>query len=133
MKEIPVETIIGTTLPMVQADQPRLIQVIANLIRASLKNAPRGGRVTLNVAQNNGHVELRISHGGHGYPAEKLQGIVSLFNGGDTPPGVQDGLKITLALAKEIVQAHGGEIGIESRGENQGSTFWIKLPTLRSA
>ena len=129
MKEIPVEIIIGSSLSMVQVDIPRMVQMIANLIRASLKHAPRGGRVTLNVVENNGQVELRISHGGPGYTTEKLEGIFAILKGTENgPPSIQDGLKITLALAKEIVQAHGGEIGVESRGENQGTTFWIKLP-----
>ncbi len=132
MKEIPVEIIIGSSLSMVQVDIPRMVQMIANLIRASLKHAPRGGRVTLNVVENNGLVELRISHGGPGFTTEKLQGIFAILNGAEGPPSIQDGLKITLALAKEIVQAHGGEIGVESRGEGQGTTFWIKLPTMRS-
>jgi len=38
---------------------------------------------------------------------------------------------VTLALAREVVQAHGGEIGVESRGEDQGGTFWIKLPAMK--
>lgn len=132
MKEVPVEIIIGSSLSMVQVDVPRMVQMIANLIRSALKHAPRGGRVTLNVVENNGQVELRISHGGLGFTTEKLKGIFAILKGGDGPPNVQDGLKITLALAKEIVQAHGGEIGVESRGEDSGTTFWIKLPTMRS-
>jgi K+-sensing histidine kinase KdpD len=133
MKEIPVEVVLGSALSMVQVDLPRMTQVISNLIRTSLKHAPRGGRVTLNAVENNGHVELRISQGGQGFSPEKLKGIFAILNGADGPPSVQDGLKITLALAKEMVQAHGGEIGVESRGETQGSTYWIKLPTMRSA
>src|SRR5258706_9666550 len=132
LKNIPVEIILGSSLSMVQVDLARMTQVIANLIRTSLKHAPRGGRVTLNAVENDGHVELRISHGGQGYSPEKLKDIFAILNGAEGHPSVQDGMKITLALAKEIVQAHGGEIGIESRGENQGSTFWIKLPTTRS-
>jgi len=131
MKGIPVEIILGSTLSMVHVDVTRIVQVIANLIRSSLKHAPRGGRVTVNAVESNGHVELRVSHGGQGFSPEKLKGIFAALTGGDEPPGPEDGLKITLALAREMVQAHGGEIGVESRGENQGSTFWIKLPTMK--
>ncbi len=132
MKEIPVEVILGSQLHMVQVDVPRMVQVIANLLRSSLKYAARGSRVMVNAVENNGHVELRISHGGQGFNAEKLKGIFAVLKGGDEPPGSQDGLRIALALAREMVQAHGGEIGVDSRGEDQGSTFWIKLPTMRS-
>jgi len=131
LKEIPVEIILGSSFSMIQVDVVRMVQVIANLIRASLKYAPKGGRVTINAMENNGRVELRISHGGQGFSPEKLKGMFAALKGGDEPPGSQDGLKITLALAKEMVLAHGGELGVESRGEDQGSTFWIKLPTMK--
>jgi signal transduction histidine kinase len=131
MKEIPVETVVGSELPVVRVDVPRMVQVVANLLRSSLKYAPRGGRVIMNAIEKNGHVELRISNGGQGFTTDKLKDIFGILEGGALPPGPQDGLRITLALAKEMVQAHGGEIGVDSRGEDRVSTFWIKLPTVK--
>ncbi len=132
MKEIPVEVVIGSELPMVNVDVPRMVQVLSNLLRSSLKYASKGSRVMVNAVQQNGNLELRISHGGQGFNAEKLKGIFAILKGADEPPGSQDGLRIALALAREMVQAHGGEIGVDSRGEDLGSTFWIKLPIVRS-
>jgi K+-sensing histidine kinase KdpD len=133
MKEVPVEIIFASSFSPVEVDVPRMVQVVANLIRSSLKYAPKGGRVMLNAIQTNGMAELRISQGGQGFSKEKLDSIFALLNKRpDDIPGAQDGLKIMLGLAREMVLAHGGEIGIESRGENQGFTFWIKLPTTRS-
>jgi len=131
MKEIPIDIIMGSDLPTVNADIPRMVQVISNLFRSSLKYAGRGSRINVNAIEKNGCVELRISHGGQGFTAEKLKGIFAVLKGGDAPPGSQDGLRITLALAKEMIQAHGGEIGVDSRGEDQGSTFWIKVPKIK--
>lgn len=133
MKEIPVEIIFASEFSEVEVDAPRMIQVIANLVRATLKYAPRGGRVLINAVERDNKVELRISQGGQGFSPEKLKTIfAALQNPADAIPGAQDGLKITLGLAREMVAAHGGEIGVESRGESQGFTFWIKLPTVRS-
>jgi len=131
MKEIPVEIILGSDLPMVEVDVPRMTQVISNLLRSSLKYAARGSRVMVNAIEKDGRVDVRISHGGQGFAADKLKSIFAVLKGGDEPQGAQDGLRITLALAREMVQAHGGEIGVESRGEDQGSTFWIKLPKMK--
>ena len=73
MKEIPIELIVGSDLPMIHVDIPRMTQVISNLLRSSLKYAARGSRVMVNASEKNGSVELRISHGGQGFTAEKLK------------------------------------------------------------
>lgn len=133
MKEVPVEVIMASSFSEIEVDVPRMVQVIANLIRATLKYAPKGGRVLINAVERDGVAELRISQGGHGFTAEKLKSIFAVLKKSpEDLPGAQDGLKIMLGLAREMVQAHGGEIGVESRGESQGFTFWIKLPTTRS-
>ena len=131
LKEVPLEVIFVTPLPTVQVDVARMVQVISNLLRGSLKYSTRGGKVFVNALENHGHVELRISYGGQGFSADKLKSIFAVLRGQDEPAGAQDGLRVTLALAREIIQAHGGEIGVDSRGEDQGGTFWIKLPKMK--
>ncbi len=98
MKEIPVEIILGSELPEVQLDIPRMVQVLSNLLRSSLKYAARGSRVMVNAVEKDGQIEVRISHGGQGFTAEKLKGIFAVLKGGNEPQGAQDGLRITLAL-----------------------------------
>jgi len=132
MKEVPLEVILATPLPTIEVDMARMVQVVANLLRGSLKYSSRGGKVFVNALANNGQAELRISYGGHGFSAEKLKSIFAVLRRQDEPHGAQDGLSVTLALAREVVQAHGGEIGVDSRGEDQGGTFWIKLPKMKS-
>jgi signal transduction histidine kinase len=132
MKEVPLEVVLPAPLPSVSADLQRMVQVVANLLRNSLKYSARGGRVYVNAVENGDQVELKISYGGQGFSSDKLNSIFAILRGQSDPHGAQDGLRVTLALAKEVVQAHGGEIGLDSRGEDQGGTFWIKLPKMRS-
>jgi K+-sensing histidine kinase KdpD len=132
MKEIPMEIVLASPLPMVEADVPRMVQVLSNLMRSSLKYAARGGKIFINGLEKNGNIEFKISYAGQGFSADKLKTIFAILRGRDEPAGAQDGLRITLALAREMMLAHKGDIGVESRGEEQGSTFWITLPTMRS-
>jgi signal transduction histidine kinase len=131
MKEVPMELALATPLPTVQIDLPRMVQVLANLLRSSLKYSTRGGRVYLNAQESGGNIELRISYTGQGFSAEKLKNIFAILRGQDDPHGAQDGLRVTLALAREIVHAHGGELSVDSRGDDQGATFCLKLPTIK--
>jgi K+-sensing histidine kinase KdpD len=130
LKEVPVEVIISTPLPTVNVDLARMVQVISNLLRGSLKYSSRGGKVFVNASENSHAAELRISYGGQGFSGEKLKTIFAVLRGQDEPQGAQDGLRVTLALAREVVLAHGGDIGVDSRGEDQGGTFWLKLPKM---
>jgi len=132
LKEVPLDVVLATPLPTVEVDMARMVQVVTNLLRNSLKYSTRGGKVFVNVFENSGHAELKISYGGQGFSADKLKSIFAILRGQDEPHGAQDGLRVTLALAREVVQAHGGEIGVESRGEDQGGTFWIKLPKMKA-
>jgi len=124
--------VLATPLPMVQMDIARMVQVVANLLRGSLKYSTRGGRVFVNATESNGSVEMKISYAGQGFSAEKLKSLFAVLRGQEEPHGAQDGLRVTLALAREVVVAHGGEIGVDSRGEDQGGTYWIKLPSVKS-
>src|SRR6185437_5405322 len=132
MKEIPIDVSMDPRLPTVKVDMNRMVQVVSNLLRSSLKHSTRGNRVYMNAGEKNGEVELKISHGGQGFTPDQLK---TLFNGakvsGEQPQGSQDGLRIGLAIAREILHAHGGQIGVESRGTDQGSLYWIKLPILK--
>ena len=132
MKEIPLEVVVSTPLGMVQMDVNRMSQVLSNLLRGSLRHAQRGGRVFLNVHQNESAIEVRISHTGQGFTPEQLGRLFSWSSHPVESMGIQDGLRVGLAIAREIVQAHGGEIGVESKGVDQGCTFWFRLPVLKN-
>jgi len=131
MKELPIETVLEASLPVVQVDVSRMVQVISNLLRSALKHGTRGGKIVVQATEKGTMVELKISHGGQGFNAEQLKSLFVSSKAPGEPNGSMDGLRIGLAIAREIVLAHGGDIGVESRGTEQGSTFWIKLPIMR--
>lgn len=129
MKEVPVEVIVASELPEIAIDMPRMVQVMSNIIRSALKHSSRSGRIFLNVAQKNNAVDIRVSYVGMGFSAEQLNGLFTpVIRPHGEPADSLDGLRIMLALAREVVHAHGGELGVDSRGSDQGATFWMAIP-----
>ncbi|MNK84396.1 Aerobic respiration control sensor protein ArcB [compost metagenome] len=119
------------TLPagpvFVNADAGRLGQVLLNLLSNATKYTPRGGAVSLHVATEGGNVITAISDSGQGIAPEALDRIFNLFaQEGDD--GERGGLGIGLALARAVVEAHGGAIQASSGGLGRGSTFTVILP-----
>jgi signal transduction histidine kinase len=133
MKGVSVDVVSGASSVVVDVDVNRMVQVLSNLVRGSIRHSPRNGRVFVNTLEKEGMMEMRISHAGQGFTREQL---VSLFpsdhNLGEQNGTHQDGFRIGLAIGREIIHAHGGEIGVESTGIDQGATFWIKLPVAKN-
>jgi signal transduction histidine kinase len=134
MKDIPVEVIVSSELPDVSIDMTRMVQVLSNLVRVALKYSSRGGRVFLNVVQKKEAIDLRITYVGMGFKPEQLKLLFEPMQGPIKEPADSiDGLRIMLALAREILHGHGGELGVESKGIDQGATFWMVLPITETA
>lgn len=111
--------------PEVWADETRIGHVFANLLSNALKYTPAGGAITLSAATEEKSVAFSISDTGKGIPEMHLARIFEpFFRVPDQGAGTGAGLG--LAIAKEIVEAHGGTVGVESR-EGQGSTFIFTL------
>ncbi|HSJ10889.1 MAG TPA: HAMP domain-containing sensor histidine kinase [Longimicrobiales bacterium] len=112
-------------LPPVQADRDRALQVFGNLIGNALKYTPEGGTVHLSAAVAGGDVRFTITDTGDGIAAEDLPHVFDRFwQARRTRDG---GAGLGLAISRQIVVAHGGEIGVDSEPGN-GSTFWFTLP-----
>jgi signal transduction histidine kinase/integral membrane sensor domain MASE1 len=113
---------------MVNGDELRLEQVLDNLIQNAIKYSPDGGRVTVCIEQQHDKAWLLVSDQGIGIPHTA---IPELFNRFYRAPNVEPlqmtGMGIGLYVVKEIVQLHGGTIGVEST-EGVGSTFRVCLP-----
>lgn len=134
IKEIPLDVALASPLPMVRVDAGRVIQVLSNLMRSAIKHTPRGGRVFMSAAQKGEMIEVRITNTGRGFTPDQLKTLFTWSKDGaeeDSNGTYTDGLRIGLAIAREIIQAHGGEIGIESNGIDEGSSFWVHLPIMR--
>ncbi len=113
------------SLGMVIADPERIDLAFANLVGNAVKYTPAGGRIAISAERHEDVVRYSITDSGPGVPPELRQAIFEKFfrRPGATTPGAGLGLFI----AKEIVEAHSGRIGVEGQ-PGAGSTFWIELP-----
>jgi signal transduction histidine kinase len=113
------------------ADHTRLAQIVANLLNNAAKYTPEGGTVALTATELDGAVEIKVTDTGVGIPPELQSKIFEIFAQVEDHLGkAQGGLGIGLALVKQLVALHGGSIEVESEGEDLGSTFTVRLPTL---
>ena len=113
-------------LPAVPADKDRVRQVIANLVHNAIKFTPAGGRITITSRTLEGSVSINIADTGIGIPKEDLPRVFERFYKGDKAR-VGEGTGMGLAIAKHVIEAHGGNIWVESE-EGKGSTFSFSLP-----
>jgi two-component system OmpR family sensor kinase/two-component system sensor histidine kinase BaeS len=115
--------------PSIIGDTGRLEQVLSNLVANGVRHTPRGGRITLGAHRADDGVRIVVNDTGEGIPAEELPYIFDRFWRGDRSRsharGAGSGLG--LAIARQLVEAHGGRIGVESE-PGAGTIFTIELP-----
>jgi signal transduction histidine kinase len=105
-------------------DARRLAQVLNNLVDNAIKFTEPGGQVAIKVQTHGSHVLVRVEDSGAGIPPEELPTLWDRYvRGRSSAPGTGLGLLIV----REIVEAHRGEVGVESE-VGRGSTFWFRLP-----
>lgn len=119
-------------LPSITADGDRLAQVFTNLVDNALKFTPSGGSILLQASMLDGEMRVAVTDTGAGIPAEAQKHIFDRFYQADPARkgGAKHGAGLGLAIASEIVQAHGGRISVRSR-QGEGATFEVFLPLVR--
>ncbi|QEM67168.1 HAMP domain-containing protein [Geobacter sp. FeAm09] len=130
-KDIRMQIDIPAGLPRVLADQGRVEQVIVNLLDNAIKYTPPQGMVTLSVrpGDNPGFLKIAVADTGIGVPFKDLPRIFERFYRVDEARSRdQGGTGLELAIAKHIVQLHGGEISVTNNEFGKGSIFSFTLP-----
>jgi PAS domain S-box-containing protein len=113
----------------VTADATRLQQVVWNLLSNAVKFTPTGGRVAIDIGTADGLAELRVTDTGVGIAAEFLPFVFDKFRQADASSSRQHGgLGLGLAIARHLIELHGGSIEARSEGEGAGATFTVRLP-----
>jgi len=114
---------------VVTGDHKRLVQVLVNVLNNAAKYTPSGGAIRLTARAEGSNVKLIVSDNGIGMSPELRSHVFELFAQADrNSDRSQGGLGLGLALVKSLVELHGGNVAVESEGEQKGSTFTITLP-----
>jgi PAS domain S-box-containing protein len=124
------------------ADADRIDQVITNFLTNALRYAPEDRPITVTLAVEDASARVSVRDEGPGIPVEEQQRIWAQFEQaassssqrrreepGAAPPSHQTGLGLGLYISREIIERHGGQVGVDSAA-GRGATFWFTLPLL---
>jgi PAS domain S-box-containing protein len=130
-KGVRLETVLDPQAPPIAGDPDRLQQVFWNLVSNAVKFTPRGGRAQVRLERVNSAMEVIVSDTGLGISEEFLPHIFEPFRQADSgTTRERGGLGLGLAIARHLVEMHGGTIYAASGGLGTGATFRVKLPLM---
>jgi len=131
--------VLDTPVELIRGDSDRLQQVVWNLLCNAIKFTPNGGRVEVRLSMvsdseqqaTDNYAQIQVSDTGKGISADFLPYVFERFRQADsTSTRSNKGLGLGLAIARHLVELHGGTIQAESAGIGQGATFTVMLPLL---
>jgi signal transduction histidine kinase/ActR/RegA family two-component response regulator len=127
-------TVEGLQPPLfLQGDATRLAQIFSNLLNNAAKYTPPGGTIDLTTTIDRDQVEVSVTDSGIGMTPETVSEVFEMFTQANTEiDREQSGLGVGLALARYLVEAHGGTIEAQSGGPGKGSRFAVRLPLART-
>ncbi|WP_229508054.1 HAMP domain-containing sensor histidine kinase [Massilia sp. Dwa41.01b] len=128
-KRIRLEAELDAAAGPVLADGGRLQQVMWNLVSNAVKFTQTGGEVRVSMRREGEQLAIAIVDNGAGIKADFLAHVFDRFRQADTSTTRQHGgLGLGLSIVRQLVELHGGTVGVESAGEGQGATFTVRIP-----
>ncbi|MEZ5739347.1 MAG: ATP-binding protein [Burkholderiaceae bacterium] len=112
----------------VLGDRARLTQVLGNLLNNAAKYTDPGGRITVGLTRTDDRALIQVSDNGIGIEPDDLESLFTMFGQIRQHDRLDSGLGIGLALSRNLMQLHGGDIAVHSDGLGHGSRFTMSLP-----
>ena len=132
-KRIQIDVDFENRPTVISGDANRLQQVIWNLLSNAIKFTPAEGSVRVSLRQVDSHAEVSIVDTGQGINEDFLPFVFDRFRQADSTTTRQHGgLGLGLAIARHLVEIHGGSIHAKSDGKGKGATFSLRLPVLHT-
>jgi signal transduction histidine kinase len=126
-KSVSIEAEFDPSAGSVTGDPACLQQVLTNILSNAVKFSHEGGRIQVRLARRGGCVEVTVTDHGRGISPDFLPYVFDPFRQGGDKALNHQGLGLGLAIARQLVESHHGEIHAESGGEGTGATFTIRL------
>ena len=132
-KQIRLELDVADGLPEIELDRTRISQVVGNLLENAIVNTPEGGAVTISVTDDGDNVTVSVADTGSGIAPEDLERVFDRFYRVDPSRArATGGAGLGLTIARQLVEAHGGAIQVESE-VGRGATFSFYLPVTQGS
>ncbi|WGV25231.1 hybrid sensor histidine kinase/response regulator [Halotia branconii] len=132
-KSIQIQTMLDSDVRQILGDTARLQQVFWNLLSNAVKFTPDEGKVSVRLEYIDTHAQITISDTGKGIDPEFLPYVFDYFRQADSKTTRKfGGLGLGLAIARRLVEMHGGTIDVKSQGEGQGAFFTVRLPLIKN-
>lgn len=127
-KNVALRTYLEVNLPDTMADPDRLTQVLSNLVSNAIKFSPPGSAVGVRTREVNRRLLIEVVDNGVGIPEAEIPLLFKEFARlSPRPTGGEKSSGVGLSIARQLVELHGGKIGVKSK-VGQGSLFWFELP-----
>lgn len=127
-KKVNMQVHLDPSLPTIDGDINRLMQVIANLVSNAIKFSPQGTRVGVRTRMNDQYVMCEVIDTGPGIPEEEMDMLFKEFSRlSNKPTGGEKSSGVGLSIARQLIEMHDGKIGAKSQ-LGHGSMFWFALP-----